>query len=126
MREDLIHPKKPGIQRIRLADYALNLQDNVLYQWFVTLIPDPERRSKDILSGGFIQKTQPTGELREKLDQKAMKRCVHICAEAGLWYDAFTAACDLIERSPDDVHLRQMRSSLLQQVGLDQVARELR
>jgi hypothetical protein len=119
-------PKKPGIQRIRLADYALNLQDNVLYQWFITLIPDPERRSKDILSGGFIQKTQPTGGLSEKLDQKDKKKEVHTCAEAGLWYDAFTAACDLIEGAPDDVHLRQMRSSLLEQVGLDQVAKDLK
>ena len=119
-------PRKPGIQRIRLADYALNLQDNVLYRWFITLIPDPERRSKDILSGGFIQKTQPTGELREKPDKKDKTKEVHTCAEAGLWYDAFTAACDLIERSPDDVHLRQMRSSLLEQVGLDHVAKDLK
>jgi hypothetical protein len=118
-------PEKPGIQRIRLADYGLNLQDNVLYQWFIALIPDPERRSKDILSGGFIQKTQPTGELREKLDKKDKRMGVHTCAEAGLWYDAFTATCDLIERSPDDVHLRQMRASLLEQGGLDQVAKEL-
>lgn len=122
----LDRPGKPGIQRIRLADYALNLQDNVLYRWFITLIPDPERRSKDILSGGFIQKTQPTAELRETLNKKNETKVVHTCAEAGLWYDAFTAACDLIERSPDDVHLRQMRSSLLQQVGLDQVAKDLK
>lgn len=119
-------PKKPGIQRIRLADYGLNLQDNVLYQWFITLIPDPERRSKDILSGGFIQKTRPAGELRENLDKKDKEKVLHTCAEAGLWYDALTAACDLIERSPDDAHLRQMRASLLQQGGLDQVAKELR
>jgi Domain of Unknown Function (DUF928) len=118
--------KKPGVQRIRLADYGLNLQDNVLYQWFITLIPDPERRSKDILSGGFIQRTQATGELRERLDNKDKTIAVHIYAEAGLWYDAFMTVCHLIETFPDDVHLRQMRASLLEQVGLDQVAKDLK
>jgi hypothetical protein len=118
-------PKKPGIQRIRLADYALNLQDNVLYQWFITLIPDPERRSKDILSGGFIQKTQPTGDLREALDKKDKTKEVHTYAEAGFWYDAFMTVCHLIESSPGDARLQEMRASLLEQVGLDQLAGEL-
>jgi len=118
--------KNRGLQCIRLSDHGVSLQPDVLYQWFITLIPDPERRSKDILSGGFIQKTRPTGELRENLDKKDKGKVVHTCAEAGLWYDALTAACDLIERSPDDVHLKQMRASLLEQVGLDQVAKDLK
>jgi hypothetical protein len=121
----LVPPKEQGIHSIRLADYGITLEENRVYQWFVTLIPDPGRRSKDILSGGFIQRVEPSRELREKLERAMGKDAVHFYAEAGLWYDAFTAACDLIERSPDDVHLRQMRSSLLQQGGLDQVASEL-
>ena len=119
--------KKPGIQRIRLADYGLYLQENVLYQWFITLIPDPQRRSKDILSGGLIRKTLPPGTGSETQGEEDMAKAVHSRAEAGLWYDAFTAACELIERSPDNVLLRQMRASLLHQVGLDEVAaRDLR
>jgi hypothetical protein len=126
VEERLAPPKKQGIHTIRLADYGISIEEGRVYQWFVTLIPDPERRSKDILSGGLIRRVEPSRELREKLDRGEGKDAVHLCAEAGFWYDAFTAACELIERSPDDVHLRQMRASLLEQVGLDQVARELR
>jgi hypothetical protein len=115
-----------GLQWFRLSDHGINLQPDVLYRWFVTLIPDPERRSKDILSGGFIKRIEPSRELKQTLDKDEKTEQVHIYAQAGLWYDAFMVVCRLIETSPDDDHLRQMRRSLLEQVGLDQVARDLK
>ena len=116
----------PGLQCIRLSDHGVGLQPGVLYRWFITLIPDEKRRSKDILSGGLIERIEPPEEMKQPLGQDEMKENVRLYAEAGFWYDAFMAVCHLIERSPDDVHLRQMRASLLLQVGLGQVAKELR
>ena len=115
-----------GLQCIRLSDHGVSLQPDVLYQWFVALVPDAERRSKDILSGGFIKRIQPPGGLEQTPDEGGKTRMVHIYADAGLWYDAFMTVCHLIEIFPDDVHLRQMRASLLEQVGLDQVAKDLK
>jgi hypothetical protein len=115
-----------GLQCIRLFDHGVSLQPDLLYQWFVTLIPDPGRRSKDILSGGFIKRIEPSGGLQGSLDQSEQTRVVHIYAEAGFWYDAFMTVCNMIEVSPVDARLQQMRSSLLEQVGLHQVAGDLK
>jgi hypothetical protein len=126
VEERLAPPKRPGIHSIRLADYGITLEEDRVYQWFVTLIPDPERRSKDLLSGGFIQRVEPSRELREKLDRGKRKEAVHLYAEAGLWYDAFMTVCHMIESSPDDARLQQMRASLLEQVGLGHIAEDLK
>ena len=47
-------PFQPGVQKVRLADYGVHLVPGKLYKWFVTLVVDPDRRSKDVLAGGAI------------------------------------------------------------------------
>ena len=51
-----------------------------------------------------------------------MAQAPNIYAEAGLWYDALTAISDLIDTSPNAPALRQRRASLLEQVGLREIA----
>ncbi len=118
----LVSPKKPGIQCIRLADHGLRLQQNVPYRWFVALVLDPDRRSKDILGGGFIEYVEFPKALRIKLGEADRARTPHIFAEAGIWYDALAAISDLINSSPNDTVLRKQRASLLEQVGLPEIA----
>ncbi len=115
-------PKQPGIQRIRLADFDVSLQPGVNYKWFVAMVPDYDRRSKDILAWGAVERVEFTQDLRAKLAETDRTRAAHIYAEAGLWYDAFSAVSDLIETAPDDTLYRQQRASLLEQVGLEQIA----
>ena len=47
---------------------------------------------------------------------------VHFYAAQGLWYDAMAAISDLIATAPLNDLFRQQRASLLQQVGLQEVA----
>lgn len=115
-------PQKPGVQCIRLADCGVRLQQNVPYEWFVAIIVDPGRRSKDILAGGVIQQFECPQMLKTKLKQGGKEREPHIFAEAGLWYDALKSISDLIDSSPRDMVLRQERASLLEQVGLSEIA----
>jgi hypothetical protein len=117
----LDRPPNPGIQCIRLSDYGLRLEPETLYRWFVTLVPDPDRRSRDILSGGVIQRVPSTDTLQKKLDDSERRRAPHIYAEASLWYDAWAVLSDLLEGSPNDVILRNQRMSLLKQAGLPEV-----
>ena len=44
-------------------------------------------------------------------------------AEAGIWYDALDATSQAIAASPRDTQARDSRASLLEQVGLAEVAR---
>jgi hypothetical protein len=115
-------PSRPGIQRVRLADYDVRLEPGVTYRWFVALIPDLERRSKDIVTGGGVERIPLSDTMRTQLDQAEAERAPYLYAEAGLWYDALSTLADLIETTPADLGLRQQRAALLKQVGLETVA----
>ncbi len=124
IEERVKSPEKAGLQCVRLADYGIELRWDVQYKWFVAIIMDPARRSKDILAGGMIECITQPDSLHVRLEKAGEDRAPHIYAEAGLWYDAFTAISDLIEKSPTNSALRRMRASLLEQVGLREIAQD--
>ncbi len=113
---------KPGIQSVRLADHGVHLEPGIHYKWFIALVPDSQHRSKDILAAGGIELIEEPEKIKAKLAAANISQAPHIYAEAGLWYDAFYTLSSLIEKSPDDPGLRQKRASLLEQIGLTQVA----
>jgi Domain of Unknown Function (DUF928) len=117
-------PVQPGVQRIRLADYNVHLSLDVPYRWYVTVVVDPDRRSKDINAGGFIERIALPEALRTQLAGGGKAQAPFLYAQAGLWYDALTSSSDLIEAAPDDRVLRQQRASLLEQVGLPEIAEQ--
>jgi hypothetical protein len=114
-------PIQPGVHRIRLADHGIRLAPGVVYRWSVTVIPDLNRRSRDILAGGAIERIEPPFEFREQLKQSRHEEHPSLFAGAGLWYDALASISELIEKTPSDVQLRKQRSALLTQVGLPEL-----
>jgi len=111
-------PVQAGVHRIRLSDYNVRLSPGAAYRWFVTVVPDADRRSKDILAGGAVERVEISGELKAKLVRAAKTELPAIYGEAGLWYDTVAAMSDLIEAAPQDQALRKQRAALLSQVGL--------
>ena len=114
--------EKAGFQRIRLADHSVQLRQNIAYKWFVTVVADPDRRSRDILSGGMIEVVSPSPELSARLSQTPKAKQPFLLAEEGIWYDALAAVSDRIDASPRDLSLRKQRAALLDQVGLNEAA----
>src|SRR6185503_19553254 len=47
-------PVAAGVHRVRLADHGVRLAPAVSYNWYVAVMPDTGRRSKDILAGGTV------------------------------------------------------------------------
>ena len=117
-------PIQPGLQRVRLADYGIRLSPGVPYRWFVALVVDPDNRSRDILSGGTIERIALPEALRTKLARAGKTRAPLVYAEAGLWYDALSTVSDLIDAAPSDSMPRQQRAALLEQVGLSDIAKD--
>ena len=117
----LTPPAAPGVQRIRLADHAVRLEPGVPYRWFVTIVPNSDRRSRDILAGGAIERVVSPEGLAAKLAQARKDETASLYAEAGVWYDALAAISDLIDGAPNDAVLRKQRATLLAQVGLPAV-----
>jgi hypothetical protein len=111
-------PIAQGVHRVRLADHGVRLQPGVPYQWYVAVVPDSGRRSKDILAGGTIELVAPPDGLAAKLAQAPKADQPSVYAGASLWYDAMAALGDLIDEAPGNRGLIERRSALLRQVGL--------
>ncbi len=111
-------PIQAGLHRVRLADQGVRLAPGVAYRWYVAVVADTNRRSKDILAGGTIERVQRPEALASKLAQAAKTEVPALYADAGLWYDAIATISDLIETSSNDPSLRQQRAAMLSQVGL--------
>lgn len=111
-------PRQGGIQRVRLSDHGVRLEPGVAYRWFIAVIADPGRRSRDILSGGAIERIDLPEALRARLATAQTREKPGVYAESGYWYDALATISDLIDSAPDDGALQRERQDLLKQVGL--------
>jgi hypothetical protein len=92
------------------------------YRWFVSLVSDSKRRSRDILAGATIERTDPVGAETMLSKQDGGPGEAHHLAETGHWYDAIAILSDEIDHNPSEPSLRTQRAGLLQQVGLTEIA----
>jgi hypothetical protein len=112
-------PLGAGIHAVSLRDQDVVLEDGVEYQWSVAIIHDPERRSRDVVAIGTLERV-PASSTPDGAE------AVFALAERGLWYDALQQVEELIAQSTGDVRLREYRAALLDQAELAQVAQYVR
>jgi Domain of Unknown Function (DUF928) len=117
----LAAPIQPGVHGVRLADHNIRLKPGAAYRWFVTVVPDSDRRSKDILAGGAIERVDVPSDLKAKLATAKKPELFSLYADAGMWYDAVAAISEAIDAAPQDQALRKQRAELLSQVGLSAI-----
>lgn len=115
--------KGPAVHRIDLAAHGVSLKPGVEYQWSISVVPDPNERSNDVMAAGIVKRIDAPAAVasaRAKgMDKEALARML---AANGIWYDAIDAYSDLISARPNDRDLREQRAALLDQVGLKDVA----
>ncbi len=119
----VIDAKGPAVHRVDLASRKVQLEPGVDYQWSVSVVPDPNQRSNDVMSGGALRRVavpETIASRRAQLTDKAALARAY--AAEGIWYDAIALYSELIEERPADESLREQRAALLDQVGLDDVA----
>jgi hypothetical protein len=115
-------PPSAGVKRIQLADFDVHLETDVIYAWSVALVPDAFSAARFITTGGEIQRIVTPPELEARLATANVSRVPFVLADAGIWYDAIDRLSKLIDTYPDDPALLRQRASLLEQVGLTEVA----
>jgi len=115
-------PEAGGIVPFRLSDHGVRLRTGAQYKWFVTVVPDADARSKDILAGGIIEFLEAPAALTDKVKAADGPAVAFLYAEEGYWYDALASISGLIDRGGDTRPLRSQRASLLEQVGLTDAA----
>ena len=111
----LLPPLQAGIHELRLEDYGVNLLPEVPYRWTVRLM-NPQGSENPTASGAIQRINAPAGSSNSLLYSPESY------AQQGQWYDALTALANLIQSKPGNSDLLAQRASLLQQVGLTQVA----
>ena len=113
---------RAGIKEINLADHGIELLKKIQYLWSISLIPEPERRSKDIIATGMIERIDPPEIVASALMTKSQEDLVYIFSKEGIWYDAVEKISHLITSQPESSELRMLRAELLDQGNLIEVA----
>jgi len=117
------HPQ--GIQGLRLSDQGVSLKPGVEYEWFVSIVPDAEQRSGDLLTSATLRYTQPDPSLRAALARHPVQDWPALYAQRGYWYDAVAQLSHLISTQPQNTQLRQKQATLIEQVQLPKVAHDI-
>ena len=117
-------PAQAGIQSINLKDRGLALEPDVQYRWYISAIRNPDSPSQDIVAGGIIERCEFSTCLVEmEVDLSCDQSSVLKNAEHGFWYDAMACLCSMIDSNPSEQGLRRQRAHLLNQIGLNEVAK---
>lgn len=111
-----------GIQVFDAGRYGIRLEPGVQYEWSVSVVVDPEQRSRDIVTGGALMLITPSDALRGRLSAVDVEHRGAVLASAGIWYDAIAAMSERVAARPDDHTLLGRRAMLLEQAGLTEVA----
>lgn len=122
VEKPITSPEKPGVQVIDLKDIEFRLEANVQYRWYISLIRDVDSPSRDIVTGGMIERCVFSECMVLDAPTTCGREAVMTSAAKGFWYDAMACLCDLIDSNPEDTNLRKQRAALLKQVGLHEVA----
>lgn len=111
-----------GIQSLQLREHDVRLKKGIEYSWYVTIISDPEHRTKDIFASGAIECIDPPINVAKSLTNKSKKDLAYILAEEGIWYDALDIISHLIEANPKETLFKELRAELLDQGNLSEAA----
>ena len=114
--------KVSGFQHLNLADHKITLEPGVPYQWSVALVMDEDSRSSDVMASGVIELVEPDETVSSRIAGSRGTDLVAAYASEGIWYDALDSISSMIEASPANQKLVDIRATLLDQVGLQAVS----
>jgi hypothetical protein len=106
-------PVASGFHVLDLKAHGLVLEEGRVYEVYAALVPNPDRRSHDVIASGAIERIEPI-----KISRTAEP--VDHLAGRGVWYDAFELAQRQVELHPRDTNALAIRNALIDQVAPDQ------
>ena len=112
-----------GIYGLKLKNYNVKLKPGIEYEWFITIITDPQERSGDIYASATIMYVEPSNDLHDKFNMASLQQKYYVYAKNGYWYDSISSLSSLIEQFATTKKYRLHRAALLKQVNLTIAAR---
>ena len=107
-----------GINSVSLEELGVTLLPNIEYEWSVSIVMDPERRSRDIFSMGSVQHVEPDALLREQLANASLGEQVDKLLSSGYWYDAMALLNSDAVTGDEQTALLSWRDAILNSQGL--------
>ncbi len=109
----LAGPHAAGLASISLADEGVSLEPGIEYRWFVTLVNDPDRPSRNPVSAGSIKRLASNDAETNAIDEVGLAERGHELARRGYWYDSYDFFATLETRHPEVAALGDHRVKLL-------------
>lgn len=113
---------RSGIVGIKLPDAAPSLEVGKRYKWSLALICDRDRRSRDVVVEGWIERTQLSSTLEEQIGTVEPLQRARLYAQNRIWYETLATLAQLRRDRPNDSSIATEWQNLLRSVGLQDVA----
>lgn len=91
------------------------------YQWYLSNICDPEKRSQDIVLQGWIERVELSENTQEKLKKLSPIEQANFYQQQGIWHDALNIAANRLQFQSENISQTQW-SEFLNQIGLEELA----
>lgn len=112
VRVELPGPHAAGLHAFDLSEHGATLAPDVDYRWFVSIVVDPDRPSRNPVSAGALRVAGPSDARRETVSGADASVRGNKFAELGLWYDAFDFYASLAEAHPEVERIATYRDRL--------------
>jgi hypothetical protein len=100
------------------------LQIDKNYTWSVSLICDPEDRSKDVFEKRTVRRVEVSADIRSQLDSADQRLKAVIYAQTGIWQDALSTLVAARRANLNDADLATDWKILLDSVNLGGIVAE--
>jgi hypothetical protein len=115
-------PSQSGIVSLNLPDSVSALEVGQSYRWYFSLVCDPLDRSADTFTSGWVERVDRNPALLQEIAAAPPTEQAMLYAKAGLWYEALAVLATLRQSQPQNAALVTQWQTLLESVGLEQVA----
>lgn len=118
---------KTGLVQLELPKNAPSLQPGREYRWAVSITCNAQRPSENVYVMGWVKRVAATANQAKAIAQAGSdNQRAGVYAQSGLWYDALTAISKSVQANPQDSSTFESFVSLLDEVGLTEVATQER
>jgi hypothetical protein len=120
----LVKVEQPGIAQLTFPNNQPELELGKVYGWSVELVCDGvEVDQEGSVAQAQLERVAPSKWLMEQLGKaKTEQRRADLYATSGQWYDSLNATANALTADPQDKTIQQDLISLIEQVGLKNIA----
>lgn len=115
-----------GIMSVKIpAVINLNqLETNQNYHWYLSMICNPQERSRDVVVEGWLHQEEIDRAVKQKLQFATSVEKAELYSEQGFWYDAIATLAQEQDFNAKQSVVRKKWTELLGTVGLEDLASE--